>query len=1648
MPGAQDYIPSYLAPVLRPVAPSADLVTPAQVAARLQGEVGAPGPIGTFFDWISRPGWAVRSLLTGDVGGAALNSAQFALDLPTGGFLNRSLSLANLANLPSALGLADSDWAPAGDLTAGAHRPEATDVLREWGAPAPRSGAGRLAVDLVGGMVTDPLTFLALPFKAPQIAGRVAQARGTLRALMQRSPEGIDALRAGTQQAFEEFAASARRTAGAVASPPTGPYAEVAAEAERFRDVVTGAASLDDAIAALGQAQRPAGEIAGLRNIVEGRAAEIAAFDNPGLHAKLTGKAHEWFPNEFRSQLYQSLKGQGDSTPEWLDGARLLAPEASLDDAVTDLFSQMESRLAGLNLIRPRPGSPGFGNPRVFAGTSPDFAKAQEVFEVGRRLVARIEDARFAAWRNLTGVDVGQPALHWVDEATNTVKVTPAGLPDPASIVRALGRVEIPRFRLSGSTAQSDAAILSAAIDDLGGRRLIRHPYKLRVEIPGTNAYRVLDVAENVWGSIFAWGTAPGWAHKFAKHFAPEFTARRLEPAAADAGRWVAEKLYDKRILARIPGVEALWRPFQTGENADTATGADRILHHLFAEGSEFDDAQKRGMGRSIIAASERWQNEAGQLGPEVPTEMQAQRLAEFVSEQFAGTTPMERRGIELQDDVAAATAAATAARDRAGAARSRADAAASAAREAGERADPRAAEAAEAAAKAADADAARAEDELRRVSAGASVPEWADPLRAAEERIAALEKEAKISAAEGKARFGRAVDSDTASLLKAVERVRALLRKATAQFNPDAAEREVAGRAAAGPAGQKMVERLAAALGVRLDAVADAAAKAAAEGRAKAAAEAAAGAKGAAAEARAAFEAAKREAVAARGTAREAETAARAADAEARAASADAMAGFGAGRFTFRQAQERILAARISRDLVAEVQAALPEAKRAKAGEALDAFLSDMSKIHEELFAWDVWKEARGNPFYFPFQAADELVEAFGDKITDPAFRSAIRDVFTGPRKSATWDEFINKLKVVAAKHGVEIKRTEAIDPWLRKALDVDPNDPSPVVADVLDGLANTDMGAIWFRRLRAHARTKARVGFTTALKRDFRRVGPWYPDRNKILDDYVERQFSGLPGRQGLQALLGGGVLWKGKPYQLKVFGFNNYWKPGQTLVNPAYHVRNLTGMVAQAMMDPDLGAWEGAKLGARATGDVLRGAGLVVAKRLATTFRQGSQIATLGDKPPGEVAAWVAAMDPVVRGQTRETAEAAVADLLHGGWTGRQLMPYFRGALAPNSSGMADLFVGTSKLHDRLLAAQTHFPDWLPSTFEEAAAKFRTNPANLRNARDIAGAAWWHGAVSAGARVGKFMENTFRGSMFLRMVDGGLHPEEAAKRVGRMFVEYDVNSEAERLLRDIIPFFKFTTASLPPIVGSVATAPRRITPLARAQGSLQQEEGANYTFLPEHIREGLALKTPWKDAQGHAYYLAGLGLPQEQALQTIGIPARLASGDWTGVRRGVVAAMSPPLRLPIEQTMNRSAYFGSEMGTYRRAPGWIPDALTTEVSVDGRKVREIPGWVNDWLLNGAPWSRVGATANTWLDERRGFVARVARTATGVRAYSVDEEREVQRAIVRYLEEATSRGEVGEIRAFFQRDDSEPLPPRLQFALEAHRALRRQRE
>lgn len=135
-----------------------------------------------FLDFLGRPGAAFRSGLKGNVGGVARQLGQIPLDLID-------------AALPG-------DLIP--NITKPEDNPEFTDVLESWGMPKMQGGLTKSAVDILGGIATDPLTIVPASWVAK---GAKAAGAGAL-----AGAKAADKLLPAAEPLFEPALRSARNT--------------------------------------------------------------------------------------------------------------------------------------------------------------------------------------------------------------------------------------------------------------------------------------------------------------------------------------------------------------------------------------------------------------------------------------------------------------------------------------------------------------------------------------------------------------------------------------------------------------------------------------------------------------------------------------------------------------------------------------------------------------------------------------------------------------------------------------------------------------------------------------------------------------------------------------------------------------------------------------------------------------------------------------------------------------------------------------------------------------------------------------------------------------------------------------------------------------------------------------------------------------------------------------------------------------------------------------------------------------------------------------------------------------------------------------------------------------------------------------------
>lgn len=738
------------------------------------------------------------------------------------------------------------------------------------------------------------------------------------------------------------------------------------------------------------------------------------------------------------------------------------------------------------------------------------------------------------------------------------------------------------------------------------------------------------------------------------------------------------------------------------------------------------------------------------------------------------------------------------------------------------------------------------------------------------------------------------------------------------------------------------------------------------------------------------------------------------------------------------------VMQERVWENTLAQAKAGVAPGRHAAVEHALNTMRDRMRQIPDDLRrAEGPWKSDSvffndllqdTNTVYMPRQISglyDALLgEGMRKQDVRKAFKAALSptDPATKARKHLSPEDFNKALAKLAEDH---------LDP--------------EVFTELAERYQNLNVFQLFNQRMGNHAQTMA----AGKLAQKFRRAGLQEGDQS-ILGRYLQHQFKGLSDRDSFTKIFGGGKIripanregafgkWAkefedafvkddgsaaayklrrrnvqvdGKNYvEIQWPGLNKLFKPMLTSAptNPSFHARNTIGAAFMGLFNPDVGAKGFVQiLGAMRNSTLVRKlSGLGFDEKQVTRFMRAL------DDTAAAPAMQRALMDEGVK---------------IGKYSSDEVLDAIRMSVGPQVAGRP----GANATD---LMGQITDVDFLGrEVFRSNKALKDLGAAGPRKAQEF-----FRKFIKLGTDMGDAVETRFRANSIIALMASGKTPAQAVKQTNRAFVGYNINSEIERGLRDIIPFFKFASHSA---VWSkeLATGPtvglrmlRSGMGATRRAGQDQQEAG----ILPERIGSGLALPLPWKNAAGNQEFLLGLGLPLESTLQILG------SLTPQGFRQNVLGGLNPPIKVVAEGITNRSFYFGGEWAAYRRAPAWLPRVLTKEISLpNGKKVYEIDGAANE-LLNALPTSRLDSTLDklvgSFVRGERAPLLTAMQLSTGVRAMSADTERELQAALKRYLHDKVRSGEIGETVNYFSRIDKAAMPEDLKIVLNGLKSIK----
>jgi hypothetical protein len=160
----------------------------------------------------------------------------------------------------------------------------------------------------------------------------------------------------------------------------------------------------------------------------------------------------------------------------------------------------------------------------------------------------------------------------------------------------------------------------------------------------------------------------------------------------------------------------------------------------------------------------------------------------------------------------------------------------------------------------------------------------------------------------------------------------------------------------------------------------------------------------------------------------------------------------------------------------------------------------------------------------------------------------------------------------------------------------------------------------------------------------------------------------------------------------------------------------------------------------------------------------------------------------------------------------------------------------------------------------------------------------------------RAGGFIEDWSRFALTFDGLKQGLTPEQASARTAKYLIDYQDLSSVDRAIKQIVPFWMWSSRSFPLIVESMWINPRAYQTYNNLARNLQSEEGEG--FRPSYLQSAVGLR-------GNLLFNPDFGFQrQEEGLANLTDP------------NSILGAITPVLRAPIEARINQRFGIGGQV------------------------------------------------------------------------------------------------------------------------------------
>lgn len=296
--------------------------------------------------------------------------------------------------------------------------------------------------------------------------------------------------------------------------------------------------------------------------------------------------------------------------------------------------------------------------------------------------------------------------------------------------------------------------------------------------------------------------------------------------------------------------------------------------------------------------------------------------------------------------------------------------------------------------------------------------------------------------------------------------------------------------------------------------------------------------------------------------------------------------------------------------------------------------------------------------------------------------------------------------------------------------------------------------------------------------------------------------------------------------------------------------------------------------------------------------------------------------------------------------------------------------------------------------------------------------------------GDDLGHYIESLSRGAPFIDLLRHGLSPEEAARRVKALQVDYGSLSDFERtMMKRIFPFYSFSKGASSYLVDELMSRPggRLAQALRFSNRSRGDEPG-----MPDYVSQSTAIDLG-ETQDGSRSYITGLGLMHEDPLSMI--TARNGLPSIQDFMTELASRSNPIIKAPLELATGESFFQRGPMGG-RDLEDMDPTVgrILSNVGLGGElpsgRAKPFISQTTEHLLANSPMARLLTTIRTATDARKweGAVLPgdklLMNLATGVRISDISPA--AQDAVIRDELFATIRRSGGSVfsRAYFPKD------------------------